>query len=331
MYQVTVVASDGANRGTLDVTVTVTDVNEGPVVSGAAEFTIKENQHLPSSDTTYTALDPEAVGGVATAITWRLSGRDGGDFAIGRDSGVLTFRNPPDHERPADADRDNVYEVTVRAHDGRNYGDYEVTVTVEDVAEITGSHDITKAENFEGVLATYLAAGQGDLAVEPSWRLSGADGGDFTIDRERGELAFRNPPDHERPADANRDNVYNFTVQVSDGSYHGTLDVTVTVNAVNEPPAVTGRDSLSFRENTPVTTRLHTYRATDPEGDAFKWDVGGLDASHFTIATDSSGRGGLTFSSPPNFDDPSGSGAHGNEYLVTVQARDAQGETGNWL
>ena len=320
VYRVTVVASDGANRGTLGVTVTVTEQNEGPVVSGAPDFTIVENQDLPNA--VYTAQDPEAVGGVATTIRWSVSGRDGGDFTIHRDTGVLTFRALPDHERPADANRDNVYEVTVRAHDGRNYGDFQVTVTVEDVAEITGPDALTRTENFEGVLATYSPAGQGDLDVKPSWRLTGADSGDFTIDRETGELTFRSIPDHERPADSNRDNVYNFTVQVSDGSYHGTLDVIVTVTPVNEPPVVTGRDSLSFRENTPVTTRLHTYRATDPEGDDFAWDLGGLDASDFTITTDSSGRGVLTFASPPNFDIPSGSGAHVNEYLVMVVASD---------
>ena len=326
VYQVTVVASDGANRGTLGVTVTVTEQNEGPVVSGTPEFAVVENRNLPNA--VYAARDPEAVGGVTTAITWSLSGGDGGDFTIDRDTGVLTFRTPPDHERPADANRDNVYEVTVRAHDGRNYGDFEVTVTVEDVAEITGPAALSQTENFEGVLATYSAAGEGVLDVDPSWRLSGADSGDFTIDRESGELTFQSRPDHERPADSNRDNVYSFAVQVSDGSYHGTLDVTVTVNAESEPPSVTGRDSLSFRENTPVTTRLYTYRATDPEGDPFTWHLGGLDASDFTITADSSGRGVLTFSSSPNFDSPGGSGDHGNQYLVTVQARDDQGNTG---
>ena len=329
VYRVTVVASDGAKRGTLGVTVTVTEQNEGPVVSGADEFTIDENQHLPSS-AVYTAQDPEAVGGVTTTIRWSVSGRDGGDFTIHRDTGVLAFRTPPDHERPADANRDNMYEVTVRAHDGRNYGDFQVTVTVEDVAEITGPDALTRTENFEGVLATYSPAGQGDLDVKPSWRLTGADSGDFTIDRESGELTFRSIPDHERPADSNRDNVYGFTVQVSDGSYHGTLDVTVTVTAVNEPPAITGRDSLSFRENTPVATRLHTYRATDPEGDGFTWLLGGPDAEDFDINADSSGRGVLTFASPPNFDIPSGSGDHGNQYLVTVQAEDDQGQTGEF-
>ena len=109
--------------------------------------------------------------------------------------------------------------------------------------------------------------------MAPAWRLAGTDRGDFTVS-EQGELTFRNPPDFERPADSNRDNVYSFAVQVSDGSYYATLDVTVTVTPVNEPPAITGRDSLTFRENTPVTTRLYTYRATDPEGDDITWDSG---------------------------------------------------------
>ncbi len=330
VYELEMVATDGQGlRGTLEVTVTVTEQNEGPVVSGTANFTVNENQDLPGA--TYTARDPEAVGGVTTTITWSTSGRDGGDFAIDRETGVLAFRTLPDHERPADSDRDNVYEFTVRAHDGRNYGYFYVTVTVEDVVEITGPATLGRPENFGGPLATYSAAGRGVLDVEPEWRLTGTDSGDFLIDRETGELTFRNLPDHERPADSNRDNVYNFAVQVSDGSYYETMDVTVTVTAVNEPPTVTGRDSMSFRENTPTTTRLYTYRATDPEGGAFTWVLGGPDASDFTIAADSSGRGVLTFASPPDFDSPAGSGTDANQYLVTIQARDDQGNTGELL
>ena len=328
VYALTVVATDGGGlRGTFAVVVTVTELNEGPAVSGTASFTVNENNDLTNA--TYSASDPEATGGVTTTITWSVSGRDGGDFTIDRETGVLTFRTLPDHERPADGNHDNEYEVTVRAYDGRNYGTFDVTVTVLDVSEIAGSSSIDRAENFTGLLATYSAAGQGALDVTPAWRLTGTDGGDFSID-EQGQLTFRYSPDYERPADSNRDNVYDFTVQVSDGSYYETFDVTITVTPVNEPPAITGRDSLSFRENTPVTTSLYTYRATDPEGEDFTWQLGGLDAGDFSITTDNSGRGVLTFASPPNFDSPTGSGTDGNEYLVTVQARDDQGNTGEF-
>ena len=325
VYQVKVVASDGTNRGSLDVAVTVTPLNEGPVVSGRDSFSIDENQDLSGAG--YTAVDPEATGGVTTTIRWSTSGRDGGDFTIDRESGVLAFRNTPDHERPADFNRDNVYEVTVRAHDGRNYGNFDVTVTVEDVAEITGLAALSRSENFQGVLATYSAAGRGNLDVEPVWRLSGTDRGDFNIS-EQGELSFRSIPDHERPADSNRDNVYDLVVQVSSGSYYGTLDVTVTVLAVNEGPEITGRDTFSYREN--GTSTLYAYRARDPEGDEFTWHLGGQDAGAFGITTDRSGRGVLTFAAPPDFDSPTGSGAHRNEYLLTIEARDSQGNVGEF-
>ena len=44
-YELTVVAADqGGLEGTLDVTVTVTDQNEGPAVTGPTTFSITENQ-----------------------------------------------------------------------------------------------------------------------------------------------------------------------------------------------------------------------------------------------------------------------------------------------
>ena len=172
---------------------------------------------------------------------------------------MLTFRYSPDFERPADYDRDNEYEVEIRPYDGRYYGSHNVTVTVEDVIEITGPATLAQSENFEGLLATYSAAGRGDLTVEPAWRLTGTDSGDFVIN-EQGELTFRSIPNHERPADSNRDNEYLFTVQASDDRYYGTLDVTVTVTYVDEAPEIrSGSRTLSlYRE--PDDAPVHLQR-----------------------------------------------------------------------
>ena len=118
---------------TLEVTVTVTDVNEGPEIeetSTNTAITVRENHDQVLS--TYSATDPEDA--AAEITRWSVTGRDGGDFAI-NEAGELTFRNPPDFEGPADSDRDNEYEVTVRASDGRVNGTFDVTVLVEDVNE----------------------------------------------------------------------------------------------------------------------------------------------------------------------------------------------------
>ena len=128
VYEVEIEASDGLNTGSLAVTVTVREVDEGPEVSGQSTFTIDENQSL--SNAVYTATDPEGD----TVTRWTVGGRDGGDFTI-TETGVLTFRNVPDYDKPADSNRDNVYEVQIRPYDGRHYGAYDVTVTVTDVNE----------------------------------------------------------------------------------------------------------------------------------------------------------------------------------------------------
>ena len=109
-YVVTVVAADREGvEDTLEVTVTVTDENEGPEVSGGATYTIMENQELVGS--TYTGRDPEDP---SLEITrWSVTGTDGGDFKI-NDEGELSFRNTPDYEKPVDHNRDNEYRVTVR-------------------------------------------------------------------------------------------------------------------------------------------------------------------------------------------------------------------------
>ena len=421
LYEITVVASDGQNEGTLEVTVTVTEVNEGPEISGRDTLTVSENYDEVLA--TYSATDPENTS--AEITRWSVTGQDGGDFTINKD-GELTFRNPPDYERPADSDRDNEYEVTVRASDGKVYGIYEVAVNVEAVdeapefqrgsrdsfsyrengasdlytyratdpegAEVTWSVSGTDGEDFEmsasgvlsfreppdyddpaddddnneyevtvvatdqirhatnlpvtvtvtdlnegpiisgtgqfivrenhdAVLGTYTARDPEDPAIEvTNWRTSGTDRGDFTISQD-GELSFRSTPDYERPADSNRDNVYLLTVQVSDGRNYGNFEVTVTVEAVNEPPDITGDEAISYQESSDKA--LETYRATDPEKTDITWGLSGADSGAFAISE----TGVLTFLNAPDYEEPADSD-NDNVYEVTVEANDEDGETG---
>ena len=323
VYEVTVRGHDSRAYGNLNVKVTVTNINEeAPVVTGRNSHTVREN--TTSAIYTYRATDSD----LNDTIVWSTGGADGHLFQVS-DRGELSFREAPDFETPRDAGQDNEYALEVVATDGEGLrGTLEVTVTVTEVNEgpvVSGTATFTVNENQDLSGATYTATdpeATGGVTTTITWSVSGRDGGDFTIDRETGMLTFRSLPDYERPADSNRDNEYEVTVRAYDGRNYGTFDVTVTVLAVNEGPEITGRGTFSYREN--GTSALYTYRATDPEGDEYTWGLGGLDAGDFEI----SDRGVLTFASPPNFDSPAGSGTDGNEYLVTVQARDDQGNTG---
>ncbi|MCY4581237.1 MAG: cadherin domain-containing protein [Chloroflexi bacterium] len=133
VYEVTIRASVGGDTGERMVRVTVGDVDEAPVIiagglviTGDSSVTVAEGE---TAVATYRAVGPDAA-----SATWSLSGDDAGDFRISS-AGVLTFRTAPDYEAPADADTDNVYEVTVTANDSENTPERDVRVIVTNIEE----------------------------------------------------------------------------------------------------------------------------------------------------------------------------------------------------
>ena len=128
-YMVVVTATDGSGANdTQMVTISVTNVDEQPVVAG--EATADYHEKGEAAVAAYTGTDPE--GGT---VTWSLSGDDAEDFEISED-GMLTFKESPNFEAPADMDTDNVYMVTVEASDGTTDNVMQaVTVTVTNVDE----------------------------------------------------------------------------------------------------------------------------------------------------------------------------------------------------
>ena len=174
-YTVTVTATDREDvSDTIEVTITVTNVNEPPVVTGKSDISYAENGD--GTVAAYTAVDPENV-----PIAWSLSGDDSGDFSISS-AGVLTFDTSPDYEAAEDTDPDNVYLVTVQASDGVNTVSLEVTVTVTDENEtpvVTGNSLIDYPENGADPVATYTADDPENAQI--TWSLSGDDSGDFSI------------------------------------------------------------------------------------------------------------------------------------------------------
>ena len=197
-------------------------------------------QAMTSSATQENEMGPvvtyTASGQAAALATWSLAGVDAGAFTI--TGGVLAFGSVPDYDNPADADEDNVYEVTVTANHGpEDTATRDVTVTVTDVEElgvISGDSNPSYAEDEMGSVATYTASGPD----APAWTLSGEDMDDFTIGDD-GMLMFAASPNYEAPTDADTDNVYQVTVHGNAGGEMDMVAVTVTVTNVDEPGTVT--------------------------------------------------------------------------------------------
>ena len=314
-YSVTVTATDlsGASDS-ITVIITVTNVNEASEVTGPTAKSYPENG--TGTVASYRASDPEGQ-----SVTWSLSGTDRGDFSIST-TGKLTFKTPPDYEAPADANRDNNYLVRVRADDGSHIGDLAVTVTVTHQNEapiVTGNADVSYPEAGTGVVGAYSATDDDGASV--TWSLSGTDRGDFSISA-TGVLTFRNPPNFEAPADANRNNEYRVTVRANDGATTGTTAVKVTVTDVNEPPSFPEATvALTIAENTVAGRNIGgRIVAADPDRDsALTYTLGGSNAASFAIVAAS---GQLQTKAGLNYEGKA-------SYTVTVSVSDGRNSRGN--
>ena len=121
------VTDDRGSTATATVTITVTGVNDAPTLV-AGDVAVDENQTA-----VLTAIGTDVDG---DSLTYTVSGTDAALFVIDPATGVLSFAEAPDFEAPADADGDNLYEVTVTATDtGGLSASRDVTVTVENVVE----------------------------------------------------------------------------------------------------------------------------------------------------------------------------------------------------
>ena len=307
VYEVTVRASDGNLLSTLDVEVTVTDANESGVITGPTSTDYPENG--TGTVATYSATDPDG-----DDVTWSVAGTDAARFSI-NENGKLTFKSSPDYEAPNDANKDNVYEVTIRASDGSLMSTLDVEVTVTDANEsgaITGPASVEYPENGTTAVATYSITDPESNDI--TWSVAGTDAARFSIN-EDGELSFRSSPDYEAPNDMDKDNLYEVTIRASDGNLMSTLDVEVTVTDANESGVITGQASMDYPENGIAT--VATYSITDPDGDGVTWSVAGTDAARFSINED----GELSFRSSPDYEAPNDANKD-NVYEVTIRASD---------
>ncbi|MDP1573225.1 MAG: cadherin domain-containing protein, partial [Pseudomonadota bacterium] len=314
------------------IAVTVTDVNDNtPVITSngggaSASINVAENT---TAVTTVTATDADAGATLTYSIT---GGADQAKFTINPTTGVLAFVSAPDFETPTDSGANNVYDVTVQVSDGATTDTQDIAVSVTDIAGATiisnGGGATAAVSVAENATAVTTVIGTVDGAATLAYSIiGGADAAKFTINSTTGVLAFVAAPDFETPTDSGADNVYDVTVQVSDGSATDTQDIAVTITNVNEAPVITSNGggasaAINVAEN---STAVTTVTSTDVDaGDGKTYSItGGADSALFNI---NSSTGALTFVSGRDFETPTDTGAN-NVYDVQVTVTDTAGLT----
>jgi hypothetical protein len=315
VYNVIVSVSDGSFTANQAVSISVTNINEAPVITSAASASVSENGLAIGS---VTASDIDSSG-LSYAIA---GGADAALFTVDSATGVLSFVSAPNFDAPADAGTNNVYDVVVSVSDGVLSASQAIVVTVTNVNEAVsitsnGGGDtasVSIGENGTAV-ATVLA---GDLDGDSvTYSISGgADAALFTINAATGALSFVSAPNFEAPADAGGNNVYDVIVTASDGVLSDSQAIAVSVANVNEGLAITSASSATVLEN---GTSALSVTASDLDGDSVTYAIaGGADAALFTI---DGATGLLSFIAAPNFQAPGDSDGN-NVYDLTVTASD---------
>ena len=201
-----------------------------------------------------------------------------------------------------------------------------VTTNANSAAEFPTTEDGARSVNENTAagqnIGTPIAATDADNDTR-TYSISGEDAANFEVVATSGQLRTKEPLDHETK------DSYTFTMSVHDGKdVHGnedttsddTIDVTVTVNDVDDPPRITGPTYKEYQEGR--TDNVATYTAADQDEPATVWDLTltGDDSDDLTLSS----GGVLTFNAEPDFENPTDANGDGR-YQVTINASEQGG------
>ena len=268
-YSVTVKADDNnGGTATIDVTITVADVDEPPEFDSAtATREVPENTEAGENiGAPVTANDPDT----GDTPVYTLEGADADSFDIDRTSGQIQTKPGVtyDHEIKSS------YSVTVKADDNNGgTATIDVTITVADVNEPPEFDSATAArevpENTEAGenIGAPVTAADPDTGDTPAYTLGGTDADSFDIGSASGQIQTKPGVayDHEIKSS------YSVTVKADDNNGGtATIDVTITVADVDEAGTVT------LSTNQPAARAEITAALTDPDkgvsGAVWQWE-----------------------------------------------------------
>ena len=312
----TVMVSDGALSAQSDFTFSITNVNEAPTI---ATTSIANKAEGITALGSISASDPDAGSSLSFSFVNSEGLKDEGLLSINSSSGSITFIAAPNYESPSDIGANNTIEFSVQVSDGSLSAtqSYSLSITNVNEAPIISSASFSIAEQSTAVGS--ISASDPDASTTLSYSLASGsaavDDAKFSINSSTGAVSFLATPNFESPTDNGLDNVYNFTVNVSDGSLSSSQAVAVTVGNVNESPSFSVASAQSYTEN---STSSISVVASDPDGSSvLTYSLSGSDASRFTISS----AGALSFASTPDYESPADTGGN-NIYNVSVAVSD---------
>ncbi|MFM7559687.1 Calx-beta domain-containing protein, partial [Cylindrospermopsis raciborskii] len=95
-----------------------------------------------------------------------------------------------------------------------------------------------------------------------TYSLSGTDAALFNINSSTGAVTFKTAPDFEAPSDAGGNNIYDLSVNASDGSLSVSKAVAITVTNVNEAPTLAIASTNGIQTEGNANTKSFAFTLT---------------------------------------------------------------------
>ncbi len=134
------------------------EANAAPVITSGSSYSLNENSKAVGS---VAATDAEND----TIAFSKSGGADAALFVVDAKTGAISFGAAPDFENPGDADRNNVYELTVGVSDGSHAAvTKSLSITVKDVADTATPPPSASGSSFFASTAKPAQTETGDFA-----------------------------------------------------------------------------------------------------------------------------------------------------------------------
>ena len=257
---VTLLVNDGGANVTQAFTITVTAVNNAPVITQgeSTSVTMSEDGAPTPFTLVLNATDSDHAG---SELSWSVSSAATNGTATASGTGLSKTVN-----YAPDTGFSGTDSFTVEVTDGDLSDSIVVNVTVEAVnaAPVIDQGDTTAMTLDEDGTQTLALSATDSDGDSLSWSVaSAAERGGVNVDT-NGLVTYV------PVADFNGSD--SFTVQVSDSELTDSITVSVTVNPVNDVPVITEGASVTLEVNEDSSDSV-TFTATDADNDPLTWSI----------------------------------------------------------
>jgi hypothetical protein len=313
------------------ITISITDINEAPVISNQT-FSLTENSANGTTVGTVVATDPDAGQSLTYSI---LSGNTSNAFVINGSTGVIAVSN----SAALNYESNPTFALIIKVQDNASSSlSSQATITINltnvNEAPIISNQSFSIAENSaNGTNVGTVIASDPDAGQLLTYSIqSGNTSSAFAINPTTGIISVANST----ALNYESNPTFSLVIKVQDngsGSLSSQATVTISVTNINEPPVINNQ-SFVISENSPNGTNVGTISATDPDaGQTLSFSIlSGNSSGAFTInatsgAINVANSSALNFESTPSFAlivkaQDNGTGNLSSQATVTINLSD---------